>query len=91
VAQASLYGSIVPAMWSLMLALRARGLGSAWTTLHLAYEREVADLLAIPAHITQAVLLPVAYYKGDDFQPAQRVPARERTYWDTWGRTREEA
>ncbi len=91
VAQASLYGSIVPAMWSLMLALRARGLGSAWTTLHLAYEREVADLLAIPAHITQAVLLPVAYFTGDDFQPAKRVPARERTYWDTWGRTREEA
>lgn len=91
VTQASLYGSIIPAMWSLMLALRARGLGSAWTTLHLAYEQEVAGLLGIPGHITQAVLLPVAYFTGDDFQPAKRIPARERTYWDTWGRTRGEA
>src|SRR5205823_14257885 len=86
-AQASVYGSILPATWSLMLALRARGLGSAWTTLHLMFENEVAELLGIPANVTQAALLPVAYFSGDDFKPAPRVPARERTYWDTWGRT----
>src|SRR5204862_5732688 len=83
--QATVYGSILPATWSLMLALRARGLGSAWTTLHLLYENEVAELLGIPANVTQAALLPVAYFSGDDFKPAPRVPARERTYWDTWG------
>lgn len=82
--QASLYGSILPAAWSLMLALRARGLGTAWTTLHLRYEREVAALLGIPTTITQAALLPVAYYTGDDFKPATRVPARQVTYWETW-------
>jgi nitroreductase len=60
VAQAGFYGSILPATWSLMLALRARGLGSAWTTLHLPYEQEVAEILGIPANITQAALLPVA-------------------------------
>jgi nitroreductase len=87
-AQAGLYGSILPATWSLMLALRARGLGSAWTTLHLVYEKEVAELLGIPASITQAALLPVAYFTGDDFQPAQRVAARKLTYWDSWGATR---
>jgi nitroreductase len=84
-AQASLYGSILPATWSLMLALRARGLGSAWTTLHLRYEQEVADLLAIPAHVTQAALLPVAYFTGDDFRPARRVPADQVTYLEQWG------
>lgn len=83
-AQAGLYGSILPAAWSFMLALRARGLGSAWTTLHLVYEREVADILGIPANFTQAALLPVAYYTGDDFQPASRVPARQVTYWNGW-------
>lgn len=83
--QASLYGSILPAAWSLMLALRARGLGAAWTTLHLRYEREVATLLSIPPTITQAALLPVAYYTGDDFKPATRIPARQVTYWETWG------
>lgn len=82
------YASILPAVWSLMLALRARGLGSAWTTLHLRYEKESAALLGIPDRIAQAVLLPVAYYTGDDFKPARRVPARERTYWDGWDQTR---
>jgi nitroreductase len=87
-AQAGFYGSILPATWSLMLALRARGVGSAWTTLHLRYENEVAALLNIPSHITQAALLPAAYFKGQDFKPAQRRPARELTYWDGWGNHR---
>ena len=82
------YGSILPATWSLMLALRARGVGSAWTTLHLRYEQETAELLGIPAHVRQAALLPVAYYMGDDFKSAKRIPARERTYWNGWGQTR---
>lgn len=83
-AQAGLYGSILPAAWSFMLALRARGIGSAWTTLHLRYEREVAALLGIPDRVTQAALLPVAWFTGDDFKPAQRLPATERTHWDGW-------
>jgi len=87
-AQASLYGSILPAVWSLMLALRARGIGSAWTTLHLMYEREAATLLDLPAEVTQAALLPVAYYKGADFKPATRLSAEGRTYWNTWGQGR---
>ena len=82
--QAGLYGSILPAAWSLMLALRARGLGSAWTTLHLRYEQEVAEILDIPAGVTQAALLPVAYFKGEDFKPARRTPAREITFWNSW-------
>lgn len=86
--QATRYGSILPAAWSLMLALRSRGLGAAWTTLHLAHEKEVAALLNIPDHITQGALLPVAYYTGDDFKPGSRIPGRERTYWDTWEATR---
>jgi len=87
-AQAGRYGSILPATWSLMLALRSRGLGSAWTTLHLAYEKEVAALLGIPDDITQGALLPVAHYTGDDFNPGKRIPAAERTYWDSWAVTR---
>ncbi len=83
-AQAGLYGSILPAAWSLMLALRARGLGAAWTTLHLRYEREVAEILGLPETLTQAVLLPVAYYTGDDFQPAQRQPMSEVIHWNGW-------
>ncbi len=84
-AQAGLYGSILPAAWSLMLALRARGLGTAWTTLHLRYEKEVARILDIPDSVTQAALLPVAYFTGDDFKPARRIPAAQVTSWETWG------
>ncbi|NUQ38786.1 MAG: nitroreductase family protein [Caldilineales bacterium] len=86
--QASLYGSILPAAWSFMLALRARGVGAAWTTLHLMFEREVAAILGIPDTITQTALLPVAYFLGEDFKPASRIPARARTYWDRWEQTR---
>lgn len=87
-AQASTYGSILPAVWSLMLALRARGLGSAWTTLHLAAEREVAERLGIPASVTQVALLPVAHFTGADFKPATRLPAARVTSWDRWGARR---
>lgn len=84
--QASSYGSILPAVWSLMLALRSRGIGSAWTTIHLMYEKEAAAILDIPDHVTQAALLPVAYFTGGDFKPAKRVPARQVTYWEGWGK-----
>ena len=79
------YGSILPATWSLMLALRSRGLGSAWTTSHLKYAGEAAALLRIPSDITQVALLSVAYLTGTTLHRAKRVPARERTYWDAWG------
>jgi nitroreductase len=78
------YGSILPAVWSFQLALRARGLGSAWTTLHLDYEAEAAELLGIPDTVTQVALLPVAYTIGTDFKPAVRKPAGEVTYWNSW-------
>src|SRR5688572_10240127 len=86
---AGLYGNILPIAWSLMLALRARGVGAAWTTITFAYEKEVAELLRLPDNLTLAVLLPVAYYTGDDFKPAKRVPAREWTHWNVWGTQRE--
>jgi nitroreductase len=86
--QASMYGSILPAAWSFMLALRARGVGAAWTTLALIHEKEVAQALGIPDNITLAVMMPVAYYKGTDFKPAKRLPAKEHTHWNTWGQHR---
>lgn len=83
--QASVYGSILPAVWSFMLALRARGLGSAWTTLHIMYEREVAAALGIPDAVTQAALVPVAFYTGEDFRPARRLPAATAIHREQWG------
>ncbi|GAA4419424.1 nitroreductase family protein [Georgenia halophila] len=82
--QAGLWGSLLPAAWSLALALRARGLGTAWTTLHLRYEREVAELLGIPATVRQGVLLPVAYTKGTDFRPWPRVDLDGVVHVDGW-------
>ncbi|MDJ0847481.1 MAG: nitroreductase family protein [Myxococcota bacterium] len=83
--QVAFYGSILPAAWSLMLALRARGLGATWTTLHLVHEEEVAQALGIPEDVTQTVLLPVGYTRGAVLRPAARRPAREVTYWNRWG------
>lgn len=84
--QASAWGSLLPAVWSFMLALRERGMGSAWTTLHLPNEKEVAELLGIPFdRYTQAGLFPIAYTVGTEFKPAPRLPASELTHWDTFG------
>jgi nitroreductase len=82
--QAGLWGSLLPAAWSLALALRARGLGTTWTTLHLRYEREVADLLGLPADVRQGVLLPVAYTKGTDFRRGPRVDLDSVLHVNGW-------
>ena len=82
-----LFDSVIQAAWSFCLALRSRGLGSAWTTLHLGAADRVADLLDLPEGVTQIVLLPVAWTIGDDFRPAPRRPAREITWFDRWGHT----
>ena len=83
--QASMYGSILPATWSLMLALRARRIASAWTSLHLIYEKEVSELLGIPNDVTQAALLPIAWLKGGDLGRAKRLPLRDVCYSNRWG------
>lgn len=80
----SMYGSIFPAVWSFQLALRARGLGSALTTLHLLHEQEAAKLLGIPDDILQVALLPVAYTIGTDFKRAARPPVSTITHWNEW-------
>lgn len=84
--QAAVYGSILPGAWSFMIAARARGIGMAWTTLHLRHEEEVADLLGIPRDVTQAALFPMARFSGEDFKPAPRVPLAEVVHWNGWGR-----
>jgi nitroreductase len=85
VAQAGTWGSILPAVWSFMLAARARGLGTCWTTIHLFYEQEVAGVLGIPYDkITQAALIPVAHTLGTDFKPAARVPLDTIVHYDKW-------
>lgn len=81
---AGFFGSIHPAIWSFSLALRSRGLGSVWTTFHLAHAAETAELLGIPEGFTQAAMLPVAYTKGTDFKPAARGPIEDITFWNTW-------
>jgi nitroreductase len=82
--QAGLWGSLLPAAWSYQLAARARGLGSAWTTLHLAHEKEIAELLGIPPEVRQGVLLPTAYFTGETFKPAPREPLDKVLHVDTW-------
>ena len=87
-AAAGAYGSIIPAMWSFQLALRSRGLGSVLTTLHLPNEKRAAELLGIPDGVSQVGLIPVAYFTGEDFKPANRRPVEEITYWNTWKHAR---
>jgi nitroreductase len=82
--QAALWGSLLPAAWSYMLAARARRLGTAWTTLHLRYEKEISELLGMPADIRQGVLIPTAYYTGDTFRLAPRQPLDGMLHVNVW-------
>ena len=83
--QAIAWGSILPATWSFMLAARARGLGTAWTSLHLAHERDAAAVLGISyEQVTQVALIPVAHTIGTDFRPGPRSPQAEHIHWDRW-------
>jgi len=82
---ASMFGSIIPAAWSFMLAARSRGLGTVWTTFHLMHEEEVARILGIPyEEVTQVALIPVAYTIGTDFKPGRRKPLDSMLHWDSW-------
>ncbi|HLJ68560.1 MAG TPA: nitroreductase family protein [Chloroflexota bacterium] len=84
-AQSGLWGSIGPATWSFMLAARARGLGTCWTTFHLIHEEEAAEILEIPYHeVSQIALIPVAYTRGTEFRPAPREPLETVVHWDGW-------
>ena len=85
VAQSATWGSIVPAAWSFMLAARARGLGTAYTSFHLFFEEEAAHILGIPyAEVMQACLIPVAYTIGTDFKPGWRQPLNTIVSWNSW-------
>jgi nitroreductase len=85
VAQAATWASIIPAAWSFMLAARSRGLGTVWTSFHLFYEREAAEILGIPYDsVMQAALIPVAYTVGTDFKPGPRKPLETMLHWDRW-------
>lgn len=82
---ASMMANVVPAMWSFMLAARARGLGTCWTTVHLMMEQQAADVLGIPFDSVQQVCLsPLAYTKGTEFKPAARPHADSIIHWDAW-------
>lgn len=80
----ALMGSIMPAVWSFQLALRARGLGSTFTTLHLKCGEDASELLGIPGDIMQVGLVPVAYTIGTDFKPAKRPPLDQIVHWERW-------
>ena len=84
-----LFDSAIPSAWSFNLALRSRGLGTAYATMLNDKADEVSELLGIPKGVTTLVCFPVAHTIGHDFSPAPRRPAAQITYFDQWGFTRE--
>lgn len=82
--QASLWASLLPAVWSYMLAARSEGLGTCWTTAHLAAEHQVAELLGIPHGTHQAALIPTAHTVGSTFRPADRRPLEDVLHLNGW-------
>lgn len=84
-ASAAMLGSILPGAWSFMLAARERGLGTAWTTIHLMFEEQAAEVLGIDYQsYTQCALITCGYSKGTNFKPAKRPPLETVLHWDRW-------
>jgi nitroreductase len=81
---ASMWGSLFPAVWSYMLAARARGLGTVWTDLHLRHEQQVAEILDLPDGIRQGPLIPTAYTVGTEFRAGPRAPLDDVLHIDRW-------
>ena len=68
-----------------MLAARARGMGTCWTTLHLPFEREVGNIVGIPVEeVTQIAMIPVAFTLGTKFKAAARRPLNEVMRLNAW-------
>lgn len=82
--QAAIWGSLLPAAWSFQLAARSRGLGTCFTTLHLIFEQQAAELLGVPAHVMQGALIPVAHTLGTDFKPGPRRDLDRIIHHDGW-------
>jgi len=82
--QAAIWGSLLPAAWSFMLAARSRGLGTCFTTLHLIQEEAAKELLGLPDHVMQGALIPVAHTLGSDFKPGPRRDLDRIIHHDGW-------
>ena len=81
----TLLGSVLPGMWSFMLAARLRGLGTSWTTVSLFDEEKTGAALRIPVEeVTIGAITPVAYTLGTGFKPALRPDPDEVIHWDGW-------
>ena len=83
---AAAWGSLLPAVWSFMLAARERGIGTAWTTIHMLNggDKKAAEILGIPDTHSHAGLFPIAYTKGTDFKTGERLPLETITHWERW-------
>ncbi|HZO40916.1 MAG TPA: nitroreductase family protein [Methylomirabilota bacterium] len=77
--------SIYPAVQNIMLAARALGIGSCITTIHRFRDAQVKELLAIPAEVETAALIPLGYPLGKFGRPP-RLPLSEVAFADRWGR-----
>jgi 3-oxoacyl-[acyl-carrier protein] reductase len=66
------YASILPAVQNLMLAARARGLGTTLTTLPLAAHDELRRVGGVPDDVTLVGCIPLGYPKGRFGRPPRQ-------------------
>jgi nitroreductase len=69
---------------NLLLAARARGLGAAFTTLHLHANDEIRETLGVPADVTIEVTIPVGW-PATGFGPLRRRPVDDVLHWNRLG------
>ena len=77
--------SIYPAVQNMLLAARGLGIGSVLSTIGLAHEDEIKELLSVPENVDLMATLPVGYPDKERYGPTTRRPASEVTHWNRWG------
>lgn len=82
------HASVYPAVQNFILAARSLGLGTALTTLHRIYEKEVQELFGIPDRYEVLALLPLGHPTGRWGVAPRGRPPENLTSWDHFGERR---
>jgi nitroreductase len=73
--------ALYPAAQNLIVAARALGLGTVFTTFHMMCEPEVREILALPQTHRIQVTIPLGWPEGR-FGPVKRKPVEQVIHWD---------
>jgi nitroreductase len=77
------WSALYPAAQNILLAARALGLGTTFTTMHMTAEPTVREVLGLPDHIRIAAMIPLGWPDAA-FGPVNRRPVEDFVHRNHW-------